>query len=257
MTDPLPVLPKLPVLTTHISVGSFEEHVAAIVAYGAAKRSAYVCCVNAHMTVEAREPAFQRVVDQADLATADGVPVLRVMQLFHKVAQERVAGNDLLPAVFSKAAAAGVGVYLFGSSPEIQELIIARAGREIPALMISGAWSPPFAPLEQMDFATDAERINASGAGIVMVALGCPKQEKWMAAMKGKVNGIMLGVGGAFLLYAGIDKRAPKWMRDLSLEWVYRLWLEPRRLWRRYVVTNSLFLVLLVKAIVRRTLGGH
>lgn len=257
MTEQLPVLPKLPVLTTHISVGSFEEHVDAIVAYGAAKHSAYVCCVNAHMTVEAREPSFQRVVDHADMATADGVPVLRVMQLFHKVAQERVAGNDLLPAVFAKAAAAGVFVYLYGSSREVQQLIIDRASKEIPSLRISGAWSPPFAPLEQMDFAADAERINASGAGIVMVALGCPKQEKWMATMKGKVDGIMLGVGGAFLLYAGIDKRAPKWMRDLSLEWVYRLWLEPRRLWRRYVVTNSLFLVLFMKALFQRTFGKH
>ena len=131
-----------------------------------------------------------------------------------------------------------------------------RAARELPTLRIVGHWSPPFAPLEQMDLMTDAARINTSGAGIVMVSLGCPKQERWMAAMKGQVHAVMLGVGGAFLLYAGVDTRAPKWMRDLSLEWMYRLWLEPRRLWRRYLVTNSQFLVLFFGAWVRWLLGG-
>ena len=87
-----------------------------------------------------------------------------------------------------------------------------------------------------------AERINSSGAHVVFVSLGCPKQEKWMATMKGKINAIMLGMGGAFLLYAGVDSRAPKWMRDLSLEWAYRFALEPRRLWKRYLVTNTAFL---------------
>lgn len=252
MRDEISLLPKLLVLTTRITVGTFAEHVEVIMAHGKARDSAYVCCVNAHMTVEARDPAFAKVVDEADLATADGMPVLRAMQLFHRVAQERVAGNDLLPAIFAQAAEEGVSIYLYGSSVEVQERLAARAAKELPELRIAGTWSPPFVPLEQMDFSGDAERINTSGAGIVMVALGCPKQEKWMAAMKGRVNGVMLGVGGAFLLYAGIDQRAPKWMRDLSLEWVYRLWLEPRRLWRRYAVTNSLFIVLFFKAWIRR-----
>jgi N-acetylglucosaminyldiphosphoundecaprenol N-acetyl-beta-D-mannosaminyltransferase len=98
----------------------------------------------------------------------------------------------------------------------------------------------------------EAARINAAGAQIVMVSLGCPKQERWMAAMKGRVNGVMLGLGGAFLLYAGVDNRAPRWMRDLSLEWLYRFMLEPRRLWRRYLVTNTQFLVLLAAEVFRR-----
>jgi len=248
----LPVFPKLRVLTADISVGKFADQIEVMAAYGAAHRSAYVCCVNAHMTVEARDPGFARVVNAADFATADGMPVLRVMQLFHKVDQDRVAGNDILPALFAKAADHGLGVFLFGASDEVQRKIKERAARELPNLKIAGNYSPPFAPLKDMDLASDAARINGSGAHIVMVSLGCPKQEKWMAAMKGQVNAIMLGVGGAFLLYAGIDKRAPKWMRDLSLEWVYRLWLEPGRLWKRYVVTNSIFLVLLAQEFMKR-----
>ncbi|MCB0767968.1 MAG: WecB/TagA/CpsF family glycosyltransferase [Flavobacteriales bacterium] len=249
--------PKRRVLTVDISVGGFDDSVKAIADHGEAHRSSYVCCVNAHMTVEAREPGFARVVNGAEFATADGMPVLKALELFHRVRQERVAGNDLMPALFQEAARRGVGVYLFGGSEDVQQRIVDRAAREIPALRIVGRWSPPFAPLEKMDLAADAERINASGAGIVMVSLGCPKQERWMAAMKDRVHGVMLGIGGAFLLYAGVDSRAPKWMRDLSLEWLYRLWLEPRRLWRRYLVTNSLFLVLFAREWMRWILNGR
>lgn len=251
----VPVLPKRRVLTADITLGGFDEQVQAMAAHGAAHRSSYVCCVNAHMTVEARDPAFAAVVNEADFATPDGMPVLRALQLFHKVAQERVAGNDLLPALFHTAAQQGLGVFLFGGSETVQQKIIDRAARELPELRIVGHYSPPFAPLHAMDLDADAARINATGAHIVMVSLGCPKQEKWMARMKGKVNAVMLGIGGAFLLYAGVDKRAPKWMRDLSLEWVYRLWLEPRRLWRRYVVTNSIFLVLFTLESLKRLFG--
>ncbi len=252
---PLPVLPKRRVLTVDISIGSFAEQIATMAAYGAAHRSAYVCCVNAHMTVEARDPVFARMVNAADLATADGMPVLRVLQWFHNVRQERVAGNDILPALFGEAAGRGLSIYLFGATEEVQQRIVYRAAQELPDLRIVGRSTPPFAAFEEMDLAGEVERINGSGAHIVMVSLGCPKQEKWMAAMKGRVNAIMLGVGGAFLLYAGIDKRAPKWMRDLSLEWVYRLSLEPRRLFKRYFVTNSIFLVLVVQEMIRRGFG--
>jgi N-acetylglucosaminyldiphosphoundecaprenol N-acetyl-beta-D-mannosaminyltransferase len=248
-------LPKRRVLTVDISLGTFEEHIDLIAALGAKHRSSYVCCVNAHMTVEAKEPGFALVVNNADLATADGMPVLRALQHFHKVEQVRVAGNDIMPAILEKAGAEGLGVYLIGATEDVQQRIVDRAGKELPKLRIAGRYSPPFAPIEAMDLDADAERINASGAHIVLVSLGCPKQEKWMAAMKGKVNAVMLGMGGAFLLYAGIDKRAPKWMRDLSMEWVYRLWLEPRRLWKRYVVTNSAFLVLVGKEMIRRMSG--
>lgn len=254
-SGPLPMLPKRRVLTVDISIGSFAEQIAAMAAYGAAHRSSYVCCVNAHMTVEARDPVFAQVVNAADLATADGMPVLRVLQRLHKVRQERVAGNDILPALFTKAATQGLSIYLFGATEEVQQRIVDRVAQELPELHIAGRSTPPFAAFDDMDLAGEVEHINASGAHIVMVSLGCPKQEKWMAAMKGRVNAIMLGVGGAFLLYAGIDKRAPKWMRDLSLEWVYRLSLEPRRLFKRYLVTNSFFLLLVMKEFVRHLVG--
>lgn len=240
--------PKKRVITVDISLGSFAEHVSAIVDLGAERRSSYICCVNAHMTMEARDPAFAQVVNSADLATADGMPIVRSLALLHKVAQERVAGNDLLPALFAEAERRGLGVYLYGGAEATLQLMVERAALEYPDLRIVGSWSPPFGPLSAMDMDAEAMRINASGANIVMVSLGCPKQERWMNAMKGRVDGAMLGLGGAFLLYAGLDGRAPQWMRNASLEWLYRLALEPRRLWKRYLVTNSLFLFHLAKA---------
>lgn len=246
------LLAKRQVLTVGITVGSYEEQADTIIAYARQRRSAYVCCVNAHMTVEATEPHFAAVVNQADLATPDGVPVLHALNRFHRLRQERVAGNDLMPTLLEKAAAAGVGVFLFGGSDETLGLIVDRARKEFPELRVCGVYSPPFAPLEKMDLIVEAARIQASGAGLVLVSLGCPKQERFMAAMKGKVDVAMVGLGGAFLLYAGVDKRAPKWMRDLALEWAYRLYLEPGRLWKRYLVTNARFIGLYLREQFRR-----
>jgi N-acetylglucosaminyldiphosphoundecaprenol N-acetyl-beta-D-mannosaminyltransferase len=252
MSSSVSQLPKRRVLTVDISVGSFTEHVEAIAQAAQAHRSSYVCCVNAHMTVECRDPGFAAVVNAADLATADGMPVLKVLQWFHKVKQQRVAGNDLLPALLERAASQGLSVFLYGGSEDTLQKIRDRAAREWPTLHFAGSHAPPFGPLSGLDMDAEAARINAAGAQIVMVSLGCPKQERWMAAMKGRVNGVMLGLGGAFLLYAGVDNRAPRWMRDLSLEWLYRFMLEPRRLWRRYLVTNTQFLVLLAAEVFRR-----
>lgn len=240
-----------------ISTGSFDDHVQAFLDLGRAHRSAYVCCVNAHMTVEVhRDPGFAAVVNGADHCTADGMPVLRALQLFHGVRQERVAGNDLMPALFAGAEREGLSVFLYGGRQEVLDAIVARAAQEHPALRIAGVCSPPFRPLTVEEEGAHADRINASGAHIVLVSLGCPKQERWMAGMKGRVNGVMLGLGGAFLLYAGVDSRAPRWMRDLSLEWAYRLALEPGRLWKRYLVTNSMFLWLFLREAVSRVFRG-
>ncbi len=244
-------LPKRHVLTAEISVGSFREHVQRIAEHGVAHRSSYVCCVNAHMTVEAEQADFAAVVNEADFATADGMPVLLALRRFHRIDQERVAENDLMPAIMAKAEELGLSVYLYGGTEHGHQLILQRVARDLPRLRIAGRHVPPFAPLSAMDLDAEAQRINATGAHIVLVSLGCPKQERWMGLMKGKVNAVMLGLGGAFLLYAGIDGRAPLWMRKLSLEWLYRLCLEPRRLWKRYLVTNSRFIMLVVGALLK------
>ena len=245
-------LRKEDVLGLGLTTGACDEQVEAIVRLARSRTSSYVCCVNAHMTVEAhRDTAFRAVVNGADLATPDGMPVLFAQRWFHRLRQERVAGNDLMPALLAAAERAGVSVYLYGGEQATLEAIGARIAREHPRLVLAGTYSPPFRALTANEEAEVAQRISASGAGSVLVSLGCPKQEKWMAAMKGRINAAMVGLGGAFLLYAGTDTRAPRWMRDLGLEWSYRLALEPRRLWKRYLVTNTRFLLLLLGAMLR------
>jgi N-acetylglucosaminyldiphosphoundecaprenol N-acetyl-beta-D-mannosaminyltransferase len=245
-------LPKAKTMGLGLSVGSFREHIEHIVAWGAEGRSAYVCCVNVHMCMEAHaDAAFADIVNGADLATADGMPMLNSLNRFNGLRQERVAGNDLMPAVMAEAERAGLGLFLYGGRQEVLEMIVAKVAKEYPALRIVGVHSPPFRKATEEEMATDAARIAGSGASIVLVSLGCPRQERWMAAMKGRFPAVMLGVGGAFLLYAGQDRRAPKWMRDASLEWLYRLWLEPGRLWKRYLLTNSTFAWLYLKESLR------
>ena len=250
-------LTKKRTLGVDLSTGTLAEHIQRFAAFGAAHRSSYVCCVNSHMCVEVHnDPEFATVVNHADFATADGMPMLNKLNRTHGLAQERVAGNDIMPALMAEAERQGLGVFLYGGKQEVLEAIIDKAARELPRLRISGTESPPFRALNADEIEQAAERIGSSGAHIVLVSLGCPKQEKWMATMKGKINAIMLGMGGAFLLYAGVDKRAPKWMRDLSLEWAYRFILEPRRLWKRYLVTNTTFLWLSVTERFRKPSSG-
>ncbi len=241
-------LSKVRVFGLDLSVGSFQAHVSAIMELGRAHRSSYVCCVNVHMCMEAQaDPVFAAVVNGADLATADGMPIRKSIKRFAGVEQERVAGNDLMPAVMAAAEKEGLSIYLHGGEQQVLDAIIRKAGMDFPNLRIAGAYSPPFRKATPEESAVEISRIRASGANIVLVCLGCPRQEKWMAAMKEKIPAVMLGVGGAFLLYAEVDERAPVWMRNASLEWLYRLWLEPGRLWKRYLTTNSAFMLMYAK----------
>jgi len=241
-------LPKLNIVGLEISLGTFAEHLDRFVEFATRRQSSYVVCVNSHMTVEAaQDAAFREVVNNADFATADGMPLLRAMQWSKYAKQERAAGNDLIFAVLKRASENRLPIYFYGGCENVLNEICIAAKASLPELIIAGTESPPFRPLSDEEMDETASRINASGAQIVMVSLGCPKQEKWMARMAGKVNAIMLGVGGTFLLYAGRDTRAPKWMRDLCMEWMYRLTLEPTRLWKRYFITNPVFAYLVLK----------
>jgi N-acetylglucosaminyldiphosphoundecaprenol N-acetyl-beta-D-mannosaminyltransferase len=236
-----------------LSSGSYTEFIERIVDLGKTRTSSYVCLVNAHMTIEAYwDKRFSEVVNGADVEAPDGMPLVRAFKLIHGIRQDRVAGMDLMLDLLREAERQGLSIYLHGSTPEVLEKITERIKREYPALTIAGVCSPPFTPPTEEEERAAVERINDSGANIVLVALGCPKQENWMARNKGKINAVMVGVGGVFPIYAGIQGRAPKWMRDHCLEWVYRLCSEPRRLFKRYLVSNTVFLWLLVREIVSK-----
>jgi N-acetylglucosaminyldiphosphoundecaprenol N-acetyl-beta-D-mannosaminyltransferase len=242
------MLAKQVVLDSDISTGSFDEFVDYILQLGAARTSAYVCCANVHMVVEAhRDASFRQILEEANLVTPDGGPVASVAGWMGGHPQERVAGMDLVPALLAEAAERGQSVYFYGTTDDVLQAIVERAHRELPHLRLVGTCAPPFRALTPEEEEAHVAAINAADPDLLFVALGCPRQERWMAAHRGKIKACMLGVGQAFLVYGGLEQRLPVWARRLWLEWAYRLWLEPRRLWKRYLVTNSRFLYLMAR----------
>ncbi|MFZ3160692.1 MAG: WecB/TagA/CpsF family glycosyltransferase, partial [Rhodoferax sp.] len=235
---------KTKVLGVPVNALSFAQAQDRVLAWGHARESRYVVLANVHVVVTAaREPAFGAVVAAADMATPDGAPVAWMLRKLGHAGQERVSGPDLTWALLARCAAEGLPVYFFGSSRETLGLLAERINAAFPALVVAGLEAPPFRPMTPEEDAEAVARINASGAGLVFVGLGCPKQEHWMLAHRGRINAVMLGVGAAFDFHAGTVSRAPLWMRENGLEWLHRLASEPRRLWRRYLVTNTLFVL--------------
>jgi N-acetylglucosaminyldiphosphoundecaprenol N-acetyl-beta-D-mannosaminyltransferase len=234
----------VPVLDADIDAVTWPDALARISQWANARESRYVCICNAHSVVTAGlDPAFGAVVAEADMATPDGAPVAWMIRKLGHPTQQRINGPDLMWKYCDAASRKGDSIYLYGGAPETLEILQRRLAQEFPSLRVAGAESPPFRALSEEEDAHTVARINASGAGTVWVSLGCPKQEKWMAAHRGRVNAVMIGVGAAFDYHAGTIQRAPKWMQNAGLEWLHRLCSEPRRLWKRYLVTNTLFVI--------------
>jgi len=158
---------------------------------------------------------------------------------------------DLLLELFAACEARGLRVGLYGGSPETLGVFTAFLRREYPRLDVACAMSPPFRPPTVEEDARDTAAIRDAGVQLLLVGIGCPKQERWMAAHRDRLPCTMFGVGAAFDLLGGRTRNAPAWTRDIGLEWAYRLLLEPRRLWRRYLYHNPRFVVLLARQLLR------
>lgn len=242
-----------PVLGVPIDVLGWNAALSRISTWAAARESRYVCICNSHSVVTAGQDAvFGRIIEAADMATPDGAPVARMLRILGSPAQQRINGPDLMWKYCEQAALRGESIYLYGGLPDTLALLQQRLKTAFPGLLIAGAYSPPFRLATAEEDEADVARINAAGAGTVWVSLGCPKQEQWMAAHRGRVNAVMIGVGAAFDYHAGTIKRAPKWMQNAGLEWLHRLCSEPRRLWKRYLVTNTLFIAGAASQLLRR-----
>ena len=251
-------LPKVAVLSGHISLGSFATMVKTIARMASRHQSAYVCCTNVHMLHEAhRDPAFRSVLAAADLSCPDGMPVAQLTSRLYALQQERVAGMDLLPALLVEAEMQKLSVFFLGDTPEVLAQLQARAQADWPGLAVAGTWSPPFRTLSPAEEAGMLAMIREANPHLLFVALGCPKQERWMARYRGEIPAVMLGVGNAFRSYLGLEKRPPRWVQQASLEWLYRLAQNPRRLWKRYVVSNSWFVLHATRALLLRQVRQH
>ncbi len=249
------VLPVRTLIGCPVSALSFDEQINLLVGWAQHRMSKVVCVANVHMLIEAyRDSSFADVLKQANLVTPDGMPLVWMLRLLGSQRSQRVAGMDLFLATCQQAAATGISVFFLGSEPSVLEKIRARLVEEFPTLKIAGMESPPFRPLSPAEDLSIVQTINDSGAGIVFVSLGCPKQERWMAQHYQQVQAVMLGIGAVFPLYAGLMTRAPKLVRNSGLEWLYRLGQEPARLWKRYTSTIPIFLWLALKQLLTSNL---
>jgi N-acetylglucosaminyldiphosphoundecaprenol N-acetyl-beta-D-mannosaminyltransferase len=232
------------VLGVPIDVIGWESAISRVEQWIIQRKSSYICLCNAHSIVMAnQDPEFGRVVAEADMATADGAPVAWLLRKLGFSGQQRISGSELMMSICEMAEQKGLPVYFYGSTTDTLNLLKKNISTKFKRLVISGSYSPPFRPMNEEEEFAEAQRINSSGAAVVFVGLGCPKQELWMNRQRGQVNGVMIGVGAAFDFYAGKVKRAPLWMQDAGLEWLHRLASEPARLWKRYLVTNTIFVM--------------
>lgn len=230
-------------LGSRIDALSSASAVEQILRWARARESRYVAICNVHVTVLAsRDPDYSEIINDADMAMPDGAPVAWMLRRQGHTRQPRVSGPDLMWALCERCAAEGLPIYFYGSTVATLALLEQRLRTNFPTLQMTFE-SPPFRNMTaEEDLAAEA-RINASGAPVVFVGLGCPKQERWMAQRRGNVDAVMIGVGAAFDFHAGTLRRAPAWMREHGLEWLHRLCSEPRRLFWRYLVTNTLFVL--------------
>jgi N-acetylglucosaminyldiphosphoundecaprenol N-acetyl-beta-D-mannosaminyltransferase len=232
------------VLGARIDALSWEEAIGKMVGWAAARESRYVCICNVHSVVTTtRDPAFKTVVNGADMSTPDGAPVAWALRRFGFRSQQRINGPDLMWRYLAEAERLGQSVFFYGSTAQTLQKLRASALQRFPALQIVGQYAPPFRALSAAEDAAEVEMINRSGAQAVFVGLGCPKQEKWMAAHRDRVKAVMIGVGAAFDYHSGTVRRAPLWWQQNGLEWLYRLASDPQRLLKRYLVTNTLFII--------------
>ena len=254
--QPLPIASRQ-ILGTRVDGTNYAGAVRAITTWAQAGESRYVCVSTVHMVMEGYDaPAYREIVNHADLVTSDGMPLVWGLRLLGVRHAERVYGPDLTPLLCAKAAALGIPVGFYGSSPEVLSAMTENLRSASPGLDIVFQHSPPFRELSDQEIADEISAIRSSGARIVFVGLGCPKQERWMHARRDELPAVLVGVGAAFDYVGKTKAQAPAFMQAHGLEWLFRMVTEPRRLWRRYLYHNPRFLGLFLTQLARTYIQG-
>lgn len=236
------------ILGVNIAVTNMQDTIELILSQIDELKGKFICLSNVHTTVMSdQDEEYKKIQNAAFLALPDGSPLALLQRLRGYKGAEQVAGPDLMPALWKATENTGISHYFYGSSQETIDALKRELLKKYPGLAIAGMEAPPFRPLTEEEDREAVRKINESGAQIVWVGLGAPKQERWMYEHQSSVNALMLGVGAGFDFHAGTVKRAPAWMRNHYLEWLYRLTQDPKRLWKRYVETNGKFILLSIK----------
>ena len=235
------------VLGMKVSATEYGHASNLIISWSQQRLSRYVCVATVNNVMEAYDSAaFRTIMNEADLVTPDGMPVVWALKWLGHRNATRVYGPDLTAILLSQAAAAGVPVGFYGASPRVLAMLLDRVRTSYPSLQIAYAFSPPFRPLSQDEDQEIVNAINESGARLLFIGLNTPKQDAWMAGHRSRVQAVMVGVGAAFDFLAGSKPQAPRWMMRAGLEWSFRLATEPRRLWKRYLKHNPRYVVFLL-----------
>ncbi len=247
---------RIPIISTFVHNTSYQDACDRIAYWARNNTSCYIVAANVHVVMMGYwHRGYREILNNAALVTPDGMPLVWAMKLLGIKSQTRVYGPDLMLEWCDRAAKMGIPIYLYGGKSSTLEKLEANLKQQFPNLIIAGTHSPPFRPLTAIEEAEDIKRIHRSGAKVVFVGLGCPKQEQWMARQQDKLQAVMVGVGAAFSFHSGEVSQAPRWMMNLGCEWLYRLSREPKRLWQRYVINNPAFLLLFIWQFLRTTLG--
>lgn len=241
--------PKHSLFGVHISQTCYDEAVDLVMQAARERRPMLVDHMPVHGLMEAcQDQLLNEKINRFDIVAPDGQPVRWALnRMYNTDLSDRVYGPELMLRLCRQAEKEGVGVYLYGSRLMVLERLRQNLLRRFPRLRIIGAESPPFRPLTPEEDQAVVDRINQSGAGLVFIGLGCPKQEHFAHDHREQIKGVLLCVGAAFDFHAGCKKMAPAWMQRHGLEWAFRLMTEPGRLWQRYLRTNSLFLAKVIR----------
>jgi len=212
-------------------------------------KKTYICVCPVSTIMECvRDKKVLNIVNSATMVTPDGMPIVWLGKISGHRNIKRVYGPDLLLEICGLSQKKGYKNYFYGSTPQVLEKLQMKLSESFPGLNISGAYSPPFKKLTEDEDGKITEILNKSNSDILWVGLGSPKQDIWMYEHRDKINTpVMIGVGAAFDFISGMKKQAPRWMQKTGLEWLFRLTTEPKRLWKRYLLGNPLFLYLLLR----------
>lgn len=231
------------ILKTNINVTNMLDTVSYINDHLEELRGNYICVSNVHTTVMAYEnERYREIQNSAAMALPDGAPLSRYSRRHGFPKACRVTGPDLMTEILKISSQYGYRHFFYGSTPEVLENMRKVIERDYPDTIVAGMFSPPFRPVTEAEDDEVVNLINEANPDFIWVGLGAPKQEEWMYSHSLRTKAVMLGVGAGFDYLAGELKRAPMWMQKISLEWLYRLMQEPKRLWRRYVTSNMKFL---------------
>lgn len=241
---------KRNLLGLDVSCVEYDEAVRCIISAAKDHRPAIVSCHAVHaVTTISQDESLRRRANEFSMITPDGQPVRWALNWLYKAnLRERVYGPELMRRVLNRASDEKLPVYLYGGTTESLEKLESNLLSIFPDLTLAGSESPPFRKLTDEEMEETAKRINQSGARLLFIGLGCPKQDQFAASQANQIAAVQICVGAAFDFHALVKPMAPIWMQDHGLEWVFRLWCEPRRLWKRYFITNSQFCMRLIVA---------